>query len=136
MGFTMDLVDSAFRIRKEKVPGALQALKRLIDSPTDSDSDLGPISGWREKLAKSKTLQEALGLWAWEVNSNVQRDVIGISIIGGGKKYLNDDFLFETIAPFVEKGSFIEMEGEDRSLWRWEFDGERVVTKERRVIYE
>lgn len=32
------------------------------------------------------------------------------------------------IAPFVNKGSFIEMQGEDHNLWRWVFNGKKVDT--------
>ena len=136
MGYDMDLVSAEFRIREANLSAALRALKKLPDAPDSTDGDIGPISGWRQKLAEIKTLPEALELWSWEVEHDEAGSIANLRLEGGYKTYLNDEALFETLAPFVEMGSFIEMQGEDRSLWRWEFDGERVVTKEGRIVYE
>ena len=136
MGYDMDLVDCDFRIRKQNFARALTSLKALVSRPTKPDEDFGPCFGWREELAKAETLDAALRLWGWKLETDSAKNVVGILLEGGGKKFLNDDVLFETIAPFVEKGSFIEMQGADRSLWQWEFDGKKLVTKEGRVVYD
>jgi hypothetical protein len=36
----------------------------------------------------------------------------------------DDARLFATLAPYVAKGSFLEMQGEDGETWRWVFDGQ------------
>ena len=33
----------------------------------------------------------------------------------------DEDRMFQEIAPYVENGSYIEMEGEDSTRWRWLF---------------
>jgi hypothetical protein len=38
-----------------------------------------------------------------------------------GEKLTNDFEMFEAIASFVEKGSYIQMAGEDFLIWRWYF---------------
>jgi hypothetical protein len=132
LGYTMDLVEAEFRIPKEHLPRALQALKGLLPLP---DSH-GPISGWKVPLAETNTLPQALDLWGWEVVLDEEGNVVDLHIPGGGKKYLNDDRLFETLAPYVEQGSFLVLEGEDRERWRWRFDGETLITEEGKVVYD
>ncbi len=39
----------------------------------------------------------------------------------------SDRTIFDMLAPFVKKGSYIQMVGEDDALWRWVFNGERCV---------
>ena len=38
-----------------------------------------------------------------------------------GEKLWDHDEMFKEIAPYVEDGSYIEMHGEDGSMWRWVF---------------
>lgn len=47
-------------------------------------------------------------------------NVTGIDFMGEKMSYCEDE-MFKKIAPFVENGSFIEMRGEDGSMWRWVF---------------
>jgi hypothetical protein len=57
--------------------------------------------------------------------------VVGISFMGEG--YSDDIELFNILAPFVEAGSFIEMNGEEGETWRWLFDGTSCQEKHPKV---
>lgn len=37
--------------------------------------------------------------------------------------------MFNAIAPFVEPGSYIEMQGEDGAIWRWVFQDDTCIEK-------
>ena len=52
-----------------------------------------------------------------EIDSN--SNIIGLEFTG--EKLWDQREMFEQIAQFVEDGSYIEMHGEDESMWRWVF---------------
>ena len=41
----------------------------------------------------------------------------------------SEDHFFQSIAPFVKEGSYINWSGEDNSIWQWYFNGKELVTK-------
>ena len=41
----------------------------------------------------------------------------------------SEDYFFQSIAPFVKEGSYINWSGEDNSIWQWYFNGKEMVTK-------
>lgn len=43
--------------------------------------------------------------------------------------------LFDTIAPYVRPGSYIQMIGEDNGMWRWFFDGTRCIKQKPTFIW-
>lgn len=47
-----------------------------------------------------------------------------------------EDHFLEAVAPFVRPDSWLEWRGEEGEMWRQEFDGKTVVTREGRVIYD
>lgn len=55
----------------------------------------------------------------YELKFDDNGDIVDISFYGD--KLGNDLKAFQKIAPFVQDGSFIEMEGEDNETWRWVF---------------
>lgn len=61
------------------------------------------------------------------------RDIIDIDFmsecLGSNKE------LFDVIAPYVEKDSYIEMSGEEGEIWRWVFDGKDYQEKEPNVSW-
>ncbi|WP_409969314.1 hypothetical protein RFF05_05125 [Bengtsoniella intestinalis] len=45
-----------------------------------------------------------------------------ISLEFDGEKLSGMDDMFKRIAPYVRSGSYVEMSGEDDSIWRWVFN--------------
>jgi hypothetical protein len=86
------------------------------------------------KFVKAETFAEALGEWRWNCFINDAGDLEEINF--DGEKLGDDAILLEAIAPFVEAGSYIEMEGEEGCHWKWCFDGKTMTEKSGRVVYE
>lgn len=63
-------------------------------------------------LAKTKE-------WAYDFELDETGNVTGIEFLG--EKVGEDYWMFQSIAPYVKDGSFIEMLGEDGEQWRWVF---------------
>jgi len=124
MGYVMEQLGDEFKIKKENFEGALAAIKGLSGKETIHDAS-GPHFSWvdTKEYQEAKTLPDALKAWRWEARLGIYGDVIGVDF--AGEKAGDDDILFNAIAPFVERGSYIEMEGEDRMVWKWKFDGRR-----------
>lgn len=118
----MEQEDDRFIIRKKYHDECLRVMK---DSACNT-SEMGGGSSTGEcwycwvdmtKLAQSEDLKEAFRAWRWIVDVTKNGDIDGIEF--NGEKLGDDEFLFSTIAPYVEDGSYIQMRGEDGSRWRW-----------------
>ncbi len=140
MGYHIRQRGSDFRIKKDNFAAALAAIKALANKPEQMGGGNSTGERWyswvdMNELAAAETLPLALSAWRWEVDcSDETGDVFNITFCG--EKLGDDTILFETLAPFVEKGSYIDMEGEDGSLWRWAFDGGGVVELTGEVSYK
>lgn len=126
MGYCMTQIDSSFFIPKENKKEALDTLKKM--DPEKNGSGGSWSSGkalkhyaWtsNDALEKTKTLEQHLDEWRWSPELDDEENIIGLQFEG---EKLGDDFLmFQVLAPFVEEGSFIEMQGEDGWFWLWKF---------------
>ena len=130
MGYCMSLMEEAFRIPANRKAEALAAIKALANDTQAMDggeySKGEKVRAWyswvnTDEFANAPTLKKAMLAWRWEIIqvSDDSGDVIGISF--NGEKLGQDHILFRAIAPFVEDGSYIQMQGEDGSIWRWVF---------------
>lgn len=116
MGYYMEQRDSLdFTIKKKNVEGCLKALKEMAEI----DGNFSWIQNAVVRAAN--TITQAFKEWRWHVDLNESGDIIFIRF--EGQKLGDEDCLFQTIAPFVEKGSYIEMSGEEDCVWRYNFDG-------------
>jgi hypothetical protein len=88
-----------------------------------------------EEFVNAKTLKEALSAWRWDsFISEETGDLVDLTF--NGEKLGDDETFFETLAPFVKAGSYIEMEGEDGGHWKWKFDGKTMTEVSGKVVYE
>lgn len=142
MGYCMNQRDSSFRIKAENRAKALQAIKDLASRVDEGGG--GSYSGGRKtesyfswvttsEFSEARTLEAAMWAWRWQIEGEEGGDVD--SIMFEGEKLGDDIFLLRAIAPYVEAGSFIEMQGEDGALWRWYFDGTGCTEQEGRVSF-
>lgn len=69
-------------------------------------------------------LKDAMADWRFPIELDDDLNVVDIGFTG--EKLGDEKQMFEVIAPFVEDGSYIEMQGEDGDVWRWEFTGDSV----------
>lgn len=114
MGYCMSQTDSSFKITKANQEGAFQAARAM------PDRDYHWVKkGWTKGL---RDIYAMIEHWGYDPDLDDESgNIIDISFCS--EKLGEEVEFFKAIAPFVEKGSFIEMSGEDGSLWRWVFDG-------------
>lgn len=130
MGYYMSQMSSKFLIEKKNFRKCLEAIKAL-DPEKDGGKGFHCTAGgpkirhfaWveTEEYKEAKTLQEAINAWNWQPELDKEGNIVDIYF--EGEKLGDEQILFNAIAPFVEKDSYIQMSGEDDSFWRWCFDG-------------
>jgi len=124
MGFYMEQRDTNFAIKAENKEKALEAIINLAGEETIDDGNEKHFSWVDTKgFVNATTLEEAMDEWRWEIQKDDKGNVNDICFTG--EKLGDDEIVFDAIAPYVEKGSTIEMMGEDGVLWRWLFDGKK-----------
>lgn len=121
MGYCISQVDSSFRIKEENLKPAYKAVK---------ESMAGKAYHWQEEnwMKGLRDLVAVLEDWRYDAEVDEETgDIIDLQFTG---EKLGDELeLFKVIAPFVEAGSYLEISGEDSSVWRWIFDGRTCVEK-------
>lgn len=115
MGYCMTQRGESFLLKKENQEGAFLAVQEL--GKTNRDFHWVKAEDFKNMVDIFSTLEE----WRWEPEMDDNGNIVSLSFTG--EKLGADQAMFSAIAPFVEPESFIEMEGEDGSLWRWVFDG-------------
>lgn len=65
------------------------------------------------------SLEDALDHFGYTAKNDVEDNIIGLEHTK--EKLCDEEELFSVIAPYVRSGCFIEMVGEDHSMWRWVF---------------
>lgn len=123
MGTYLDILDVNLAITANKKPAALAALQAL--SPCD-------YSWANESFRTRATLEDALSDWRWSAETDADDNIIGLEF--EGENLGDEETLFETLAPFIEPGGYIDCEAEGQH-WRWYFNG--VTTEELvgRIVY-
>jgi hypothetical protein len=129
MGYCMDLRAAKFHVAADKKDAALAAIKNIMGPENrpkmhGGSWEGGKQTGWWyswvkcEDVLKCISLDSAMALWGWPVDVDTATgDIDGIRF--DGEKIGQEDEMFKAIAPFVTSGSWVEMQGEDGTLWRW-----------------
>ena len=122
MSYDIQLREQKFRIAADRKADAFKALKSGV-----------PVS---EKTTSLENALEELGWSPDVVQQKKYRNVKKRKTLGAGdivglyfdREHLTDEVedTLDAIAPFVDAGSYMEFEGEDMSVWRYLFDGEKV----------
>lgn len=124
MGYHMDQVGSNFTIKKENIQKAWGSLIELfkIEKKSIHDSS-GYHYSWIDtaSVLNARTFEEAMSEARWDVEINpLDGDIIDIYF--NGEKFGGDEtIILGSIAPYVENGSYIIMQGEDGERWKWKF---------------
>ena len=79
-----------------------------------------------DKIADGSSFEEILAGFGWHAETDAQGNVSDIWF--DDCRLGDEDTWMEQIAPYVRKGSWISMEGEDGHIWCWYFDGEHCTT--------
>ena len=129
----MEQRDASFKIKKENFDKALLAIKELVNQAEKMRG--GRDYSWviNSNLVNARTVWEAMDEWRWETEMYGE-DIGNIYFVG--EKIGDDKVLFDAIAPFVEDGSFIEMQGEDGALWRWLFNDGKCTEQYAKIDWD
>ncbi|MDQ2902203.1 MAG: HEAT repeat domain-containing protein [Chloroflexota bacterium] len=126
MGYWIYLQEAQVLIPRERQRLALATLKRLVGDFT-----------WvtNERYCNAETFAETLQGLRWRPVQDREGNVYTLEF--NGQKIGNDRAPFEALAPCVEKGGFVSIEGEDEARWTWSFDGLHVrLVDSDKDIYE
>ena len=129
MGYYMEQFDQRFTVLAANNHSAFDALKaweadQLKHRPYLTN--FPPLGG-------AETLEDALEELCWQPEQNEQNDIISLSFTG---EKISDEYIWmRLIAPYVEKGSYLMMRGEDGCHWCWYFDGSTCVDYPGEVIF-
>lgn len=120
MGYDCTCTGSSFDMKAENIGKALKALaKTHYVSQPDKILAICEKGSFEEKKDMFQAVLQDNGYFAaFDEKGNV------CEICHETYKWREDNDFFDVFARFVEKGSYIEMAGEDGQLWRMVFDGE------------
>ncbi|SEW38836.1 hypothetical protein [[Clostridium] fimetarium] len=124
------VTDICNEIRREKSESSFydEYFESEDSESEDCDSESEDYLDSKEYLEfKELDFEKAIDDCGWRATLNKNGDCISIStFFEYSTEYV--DTLSE-IAPYVESGSFIEMQGENGTIWRWIFDGGKLSLK-------
>ena len=132
------LGDITFHISPDKEESARVALAEVAEKRVGTEDwhagDIQEMADGRECEVTELTLDDLVQCWGWSLirADNQTQEIIGIDLLEDFSS--DEETLFETLAPFVAAGNFIDLEG--RSIdgyWqkRYGFTGKRVVELEK-----
>ena len=128
MGYYMNQVECNFRIKKENIQKAwdsLISLFRIEEKPIKDAS--GSHYAWinTNDVLNAETFEDAMCEIMWDLETSENGDIDYICF--NGEKYGGDeDIILGSIAPYVEDGSYIIMQGEEGERWKWKFTNGKV----------
>lgn len=148
MGYYIELINSNFFIAAENKEAALNAMFDMWLPTQDanmSGGSWGPSGdtkwySWMNNSAdafRNRTvvdLETALTDWGYYPESDENGNIINLDF--ESSKIGDEDKMFAAIAPFVRQGSYLDYRGEEGAVWRWEFNGQTIVEKTGRVVFE
>lgn len=113
MGYNIIQQETQFFLDKSNLEAVHQALLNVT-----SDCK------WFD-MADASELVNVVDQFGWYLEFNDNGNVNYIEFL---QMYVGEEKrLFDTIAPYVKPGSYIQMVGEDDTIWRWFFDGTRCI---------
>ena len=114
MGYQIYMREVNLRIRKENFEAALNALKEAFVSDRT----------WTEHL---NSLDDAMSDFGYIPEYDENGSIDGFEY---EEKRLRGDYEFWTaLAPYVEEGCYLEVEGDDLEIWRWKFRNGKVIVQ-------
>ena len=77
---------------------------------------------------QSNILEEALRSNGFQACAGADGSIASLIYLGipGDDQFTPAAYLLETIAPYVDAGSYLEFDDEFERVWRWVFDGDFV----------
>lgn len=121
MGYNIEQIETQFFMKKKDFKKALKAIQDLRGRETVKDSSGSHFRWVSNDFFTIDKLVPMLDDWRWDVELDQAGNIC--ELIFTGEKSGDDFAMFSAIAPWVQEGSFIKMQGEDGDQWLWKFDG-------------
>ena len=128
MGYHMSLTDQNFFIDKKHIQTIVDKVKE------NAEKFQGAYSQAVDDAKRVENLDDALGMGHFAPDIDEGGNINYLDFVGE-KKGWGEEELFEIIAPYVQKDSFLQFSGEDGALWRYVFDGKTVREIEPEIIW-
>jgi len=130
MSYEIKQKDASFAIRREDYPAACKALRRFLEHKCYAEY----VEHENVICAcKDGDLAKALFYCRWKCSE----DESGITEIEFNQSKLGNDYeIFCAISKFVQDGSYIVVEGEDKNRFRWMFKNGQCIEENGRFFYE
>lgn len=133
------LDDTRFHISPDKEEAARVALVQVAEKRVGTKNwragDIKEMAEGRECDVTEFTLDDLVQCWGWSLVrdiANRTNEIIDIDLLEDFSS--DEETLFETLAPFVTAGSFIDLDGKSTGgdfQKRYGFTGKRVVELEK-----
>jgi hypothetical protein len=142
MGYYVDTTEAVIFIYKDKFEDCYKAMCKLNER-----DDLKSGGSWREGKAESKwfswmdanypekckSMEDILHELGFEgISYDEEGNLIDLCY---SNKIGSEEHFFQSIAPFIKEGSYINWSGEDNSMWQWYFNGKELVTKSAHITW-
>jgi hypothetical protein len=131
MGYCAQLVESKFFIKRDNLEHVFRSIQAYAQRAIASGEHIYWVTP--RTLLAADTVEAQFRHWGWPVKRDFNGNVAGIGF--EHEKIGEEMKLFELIAPFVEKGSYLDMAGEDGANWRWSFNGQTCKELQPKVSY-
>jgi hypothetical protein len=89
-------------------------------------------------LAVASTIEDWFRAFMWKPVVDQGGNIVGLKYAAPEHKMGDEEALFDTVARFVNRGSYINMvpgDYEDDGPWRWYFDGEHCLNQPATTTY-
>ena len=128
MGYCMSQMKGKFMLKNENVSGAWKTVKELFKEEKEI--------GWatQDEIENCSSFEQVMDVCSFKITSNENGDYDSIDFIG--EKHGDQDIIFNAMARYVEDGSYIQMLGEDGTIWRWVFENGKCVEKVVNITFE
>jgi hypothetical protein len=132
MGVTLNVIDSKFIIKKENQKLALKALKEYGKNRFEHATYCTRKSN---EIKTARHIEDAFKVWMYYLKFDDETDDV-INILYEGEKLSDDLEMFNSIASYVEKGSYLEVTFDGEGLSRWVFDGQTCKEIQPTITWE
>jgi hypothetical protein len=127
MGYCVELTEKNFKIKKEDCEEILKALKEFIKDKED-------LMWINERyFLECDNIERCFDLLRYPLYEN--GDCYEIDYMSG-EKLGDEEKIFNSIAKFIEKDSYLQYIGEDGDIFRLVFDGEKCEYKYPKMIWD
>jgi hypothetical protein len=129
MGYYMSQQRENFFVPSNHVNDIVRAIHRLALDKQDNG-----CSWVDDSILDMDDVKDIFRFWGWAIEQNMDGDIVYINF--DAEKLMDDDVLFRVIAPFVKHNSYIEMCGEDNTMWRWAFKNGVMIEQTPKITWE